>query len=66
MTKLIRLPEVLARVPLRTTALYAKIKANEFPAPVKVGRTSMWRDDELTDWIDKLSAARPTSQPKAT
>jgi prophage regulatory protein len=66
MTKLIRLPQVLARVPLKTTALYAKIKAKEFPDPVKVGRTSMWLDDEITAWIEKLSAARPTNQPKSS
>ena len=40
MTRLIRLNEVLDRVPLRKSAIYAHIKAGSFPAPVKLGGAS--------------------------
>lgn len=55
---LLRCWEVLKRVALGRTALYALIKAGKFPAPVKVGGASAWVDVEITQWIEQLMLAR--------
>ncbi len=63
---LLRLPDVLSRVPFSRAQVYKLIKKNEFPAPVKIGTASLWREDEVSALIEKLSAARPASQPTTT
>ena len=55
---LLRCPDVLKRVALKRTALYALIKAGKFPAPVKVGGASAWVDLEITRWIERLMSTR--------
>ncbi len=55
---LLRCGEVLKRVALGRTALYALIKAGKFPPPVKVGGASAWVDVEITRWIEQLMLAR--------
>lgn len=59
MTRLLRLPDVLARVPVSTSVLYASIRAKAFPAPVKLGSASMWPEDEIDAWVEAMKAARP-------
>ncbi|MGB1561609.1 MAG: helix-turn-helix transcriptional regulator [Sinimarinibacterium flocculans] len=56
--RLIRLPEVLARVGLRKTKVYALIAAGEFPKPVKLGRDSLWVESEVSAWIQAQAASR--------
>lgn len=56
--RLIRLPEVLARVGLRKTKVYALIAAGEFPKPVKLGRDSLWVESEVSAWIQQQVATR--------
>ena len=55
---LLRCEEVLRRIGLRRTALYALIKAGKFPAPVKLGGASAWVDIEITRWIENLMLVR--------
>ena len=51
--RLLRLPEVMHRVGLGRSAIYAKIKCQEFPAPVRLGRRVLgWISDEIQGWID--------------
>ncbi|MDE4453978.1 helix-turn-helix transcriptional regulator [Psychrobacter sp. DAB_AL62B] len=38
--------------------LYHLINESKFPAPVKIGRASLWRLSEINKWLD--SHARPT------
>jgi prophage regulatory protein len=67
-TTLLRLNDVMKRVPLRRTAIYAAIKAGTFPAPVKIGGAngaSAWRVDELDAWLEKISAARSVDHASA-
>ena len=33
------------------TTMYKKIKAGEFPKPVKIGKKSLWIKSEINDWI---------------
>ncbi|KRB20414.1 AlpA family transcriptional regulator [Rhizobacter sp. Root16D2] len=58
--RLMRKPEVLARIGLGNTTLYANIKAGTFPAPVSLGgRAVAWRQTEIDGWIaDRIAASR--------
>lgn len=52
MAQLLRLPQVLTRVGLRTTRLYQLIGDGSFPAPVKLGeRAVAWLESEVDNWI---------------
>lgn len=51
--RLLRLPDVCATVGVGTTKIYAMIKDGQFPAPVKLGRASRWRQSEITGWIQR-------------
>ena len=54
---LLRLPEVLARVPYRRARLYGLIRAGEFPAPIPVGpRLVAWDSDAVQVWIERQIA----------
>jgi prophage regulatory protein len=56
--KLIRLPEVLSRVGLKKTKLYALIAEDEFPRPVKIGAASAWVESEVDHWLSERASAR--------
>ena len=55
--RLLRAADVMDRVGLGRTKLYALIAAGAFPAPVKIGRGSRWRSDEIAAWIEAQSKA---------
>ena len=51
-TRLLRLPEVMARPGLAERTLYAGIRAVLFPKPVPLlGTAKGWVESEITDWI---------------
>lgn len=52
-----RLPQVLALVPVSKSTLWRHVLAGNFPAPVKlfVGVTA-WRVDDVRNWIEVQSA----------
>ena len=52
-TRLLRLSEVMARVPLARPTIYKAIREKKFPAPVKLlnGRASAWGEEAINDWI---------------
>ena len=56
--RIIRLPEVLDRVGVRKTTLYAMIKRREFPEQIKLGRISGWSEREVQAWIDQQKSQR--------
>lgn len=60
--RLLRLPDVLARVPVDQATIYRWIKAGEFPAPVKLGKASAWCDEEVDAFVAKPVA--PPEPPK--
>ncbi len=45
--RLLKLPEVLHRLPISKSSFYAGIKAGRFPKPIKLGGASVWRDDDI-------------------
>jgi prophage regulatory protein len=56
--KLIRLPAVLARVGYSRSRIYALIKAEKFPRPVKLGlRASAWVEEDIDEWINSRAPA---------
>jgi len=61
----LRLPQVLALVPVCKSSWWAGVKSGRYPAPVKIGkRATAWRADDIYALIDTLSsqgAPQPTS-----
>ena len=57
--RIIRLPEVERRVGLHKSAIYQRIAAGTFPAPLKIGpRASGWLESEIDAWIEGRLAER--------
>ena len=51
--RLLRLPEVLERVPLRKTTLYARMRKGLFPQNIKLGSNMVaWVASEVEEWIN--------------
>jgi prophage regulatory protein len=52
-TRLIRLPELLQRVPLSRSTIYLMAAKGEFPAPVKIGpRAVAWPESLIDKWTE--------------
>lgn len=50
--RLLRLPDVEARTGLKKSAIYAGMRAGQFPACIKLGpRAAAWAESEIADWI---------------
>ena len=62
--RLIPLPKVEDKIGLKKSAIYQGVKDGTFPAPVKVGSATRWREDEIDAYILALSAARPATPTK--
>lgn len=44
-------------VPFSATTLWRKIKAGEFPAPIKLGPSiTAWRGQEIEEWVQSHNA----------
>ena len=52
---LINLHEVRRRIPRSRSTVYTEITRGIFPRPLKIGRGSYWRDDEVEDLIGAYS-----------
>ena len=60
--KIIRLPQVIAAVGLKKSAIYKKIKIGEFPAPIKLGtHASGWLASDVQQWILKTAGRLPAN-----
>lgn len=61
--RLMRRPEVQARIGLASSTLYEMTAAGEFPAPIPIGRQAVaWLESEVDAWIKKrieLRDSRP-------
>jgi len=56
-TKLLRRPEVLARVPWSYTTLWRQVKSGNFPAPIKMSAHAVaWRERDVEAWIAAKAA----------
>ena len=54
---LLRLPQVLAIIPISRSAWWQGCKTGRYPKPLKLGpRTTAWRSDDIAALVDKISA----------
>lgn len=49
--RLLKLSEVIDQVNLSRAHLYNLVAQGNFPAPLKFGKLSRWRSDEVDAWI---------------
>jgi prophage regulatory protein len=52
--RLLRMPEVMQRIGLSRGPIYARIRRGDFPAQVKIGRASAWRESDIERFIAGL------------
>lgn len=56
--RVIRLPEVVGRVAIQRSHLYALVRKGLFPPPLALGgRAVGWRESDIADWIAGLPPA---------
>ncbi|HYD12858.1 MAG TPA: AlpA family phage regulatory protein [Allosphingosinicella sp.] len=53
---LINLSEVRGRIRRSRGTIYSEIGRGIFPRPLKIGKRSFWRDDEIDDLITAYAA----------
>ncbi|MFA7604458.1 MAG: AlpA family phage regulatory protein [Novosphingobium sp.] len=56
--RLLRLPEVLDLVAMKRTPWLDRVRRNEAPQPVRIGRAVAWEEGEVQAWIAEKLAAR--------
>lgn len=50
--KVLRLPQVLAKIGLSRSTTYAMIADGNFPKPIKLGKRAVgWVDTEVENWL---------------
>ncbi len=55
--RLLRLPDVLNRIPVSKSAFWQGIKTGRYPKPLKLGpRTTVWLEADIQGLIDKIKA----------
>lgn len=59
---LLTFAQVSAKVALGRTSIYAGIATGTFPAPVKIGKRSLWVESEVDKWIVARIAERDMGQ----
>jgi len=55
MTKLITLNDLTLSLKISKTSIYRRLANGDFPPPIKLGRLSRWRSDDVDNWILSLS-----------
>ena len=51
--RMLRIEQVLDLFPVSRVTLYRMIRAGEFPEPMKMGRTSLWRRSHLHRFVEE-------------
>jgi predicted DNA-binding transcriptional regulator AlpA len=55
-TGFVRLPQVLAVIPLGRTSWWAGVKSGRFPKPIKLSeRCTAWKAEDIRDLIKRLA-----------
>ena len=58
--RLLRLSDVVAKVAMGKTTVYAMIKQGTFPRPMEIApQLVRWRASDIDAWISQLRAAAP-------
>ena len=64
MPALVKVPHALSKTGLSRSAMYRLLRAGQFPAPVKIGRSIAFADAEIDAWIAaKLAERDAGAQP---
>jgi prophage regulatory protein len=63
--RLLKKPEVCARIAKGRSALDGMVREGEFPRPVKLGTTAAWPEHEVDAWIDARIAERDSQAAEA-
>ncbi|WP_443969605.1 helix-turn-helix transcriptional regulator [Sphingobium sp. CR28] len=51
--RILRIGEVTAKVGLSKSTIYAALKNNAFPRPLRLGRRAVgWRQSDLNEWLE--------------
>lgn len=48
-----RLKQVKEIVPMSDSGLWKWVKEGKFPAPVKVGKVTFWRNSDILCWLEQ-------------
>lgn len=63
--RLLRLPQVLDRIPVAKPTWWAGVASGRFPASVKIGGVTCWKESDIDalirECIEKTQAARVAS-----
>lgn len=57
--------DVAARLQISQRQVYNLIAQGGFPPPFKVGRQNRWREQEITDYLDRLANNNDASEKAA-
>ena len=58
-TKIIRKAQVLELVGMKSTWLHERVKAGEFPRPVRLGERAVgWRQSDVEAWLESREHAQ--------
>ena len=57
-TRIVRLPDVLARTGLARSTIYVRLAQGSFPQPVQLGARAVgWIESEVDEWLRQRIAA---------
>jgi prophage regulatory protein len=66
MQRLIKIKDVVHRVPVSRAQIYNMIAAGKFPPPIHLGgRGSFWLDQEIDNWILAQAKTPVSSNPES-
>lgn len=53
-TGLVRLSVIRKVIPLAKSTIWKRVRTGEFPRPLKIGRATLWRVEDIRALLDKL------------
>ena len=66
MAKILRCPEVLARVGVSRSTIYLWVSKGRFPKPIQLGeRATGWLESTVTEWIERKAAEAEAARQAA-
>ena len=62
---LMRIPQILEIMPISRATFCSMVKNGEFPKPIKIGRSSLWTQDQVQAYIrERISESDKAWQGK--
>ena len=64
-TRILRLPEVVARTGLSRSSIYLRVSQNNFPKSISLGGRSVgWVEEQIEQWLERQIAAAGAGDEK--